>query len=110
MFYTSNVSTDKFCFELLLPKYEYNKTTYPKPAVQVEVQTNYGILKGENLQSLEVVYYNDLAVTFIRTDRQIYKPGDVVKICIFTVNTKFSTYEFQTVIPKAIIFNFNLTI
>lgn len=88
---------DHSCFELLLS--HPNETMSTEANVGIEIRANGFMLK--EIKKIPVLPRIN-QVTFLQTDRQIYKPGDIFKIRIFILNKDALASEEQTVVLKII--------
>lgn len=65
--------------------------------VEIQIKTSDGTtLSGHTSESIPVSQLED--VTFVQTDKQEYKPGDVLKIRIFVLNKDFLAGNEQKVV------------
>lgn len=80
------------CFEITIPSLKHVEPSYVD--VQVQVQINETVESSQNQDPI-LIYPNKITV-LLQTDRQIYKPGDVIKIRLLALNKELladSTYK-----------------
>lgn len=93
------------CFEIPVPFLKHTEPSYVD--VQVQVQVNETVESGQN-QDPVLVYPNRNTV-LIQTDREMYKPGDRIRIRLLVLNQDLfgdSKYKVTQKIEKPAIFNY----
>lgn len=90
---TNDSLVEYSCFQLQVPSTETSTAT-----VEIQIQANDVLLSGRSSNTISILSPNGKQeVTFLQTDRQMYKPGDVLKIRALVVNKEFLAGEEQKV-------------
>lgn len=70
------------CFEITIPSLKHVEPSYVD--VQVQLQINETVESGQNQDP--ILIYPNRNTIFLQTDRQIYKPGDIIRIRLLVLN------------------------
>lgn len=98
---SENSVSEYSCFELEVP--DSNSTEHSTASIKVQIQSGSILLNEHNSKSVTLVPKANQVVTFLQTDRQMYKPGDTIKIRVLVLHKESLSGEEQTVFLEDIL-------
>lgn len=77
------------CFDMFVPPLNYREAHYSH--IQVQIMLNGSVHAAHNQDP--ILIYPNKKITFIQSDRKVYKPGDKVKIRVLVLSQELTALK-----------------